>query len=39
VKLLGDVEARPSLLDHGDCRAKVTLRPLEPLDDVGMALV
>ena len=39
VELLGDVKARPSLLDHGDCRAKVTFRSLEPPDDVGVALV
>src|SRR5262245_56342854 len=39
VELLGDLEARPALLDHVDRRAKVTLCSLEALDDVGMALV
>jgi hypothetical protein len=39
VELLGDIETRPALLDHGDGRAKMTFYSLEPPDYVGMALV
>ncbi len=39
VKLLSNVDARPAALDHLDNAAQMTARPIEPLDDRGMAVV
>jgi len=36
LKLLGDVMARATVLNHLDDAAQVTVRALEPLDDLGM---
>jgi hypothetical protein len=39
VELLGDLKARPALLDHADHGSKMALNPLESLHDFGMALM
>src|SRR5258707_9056772 len=39
VKLLGEIEAGAIFVEHGDDAPDVTLGPLEPLDDVGMAVM
>jgi hypothetical protein len=39
LELLGQLEAWPPLLDHGDDHVQVTVGALEALDDVGMGSV
>jgi hypothetical protein len=39
MQLLGEIEARPSLGEHFDHPAEMTVSPLQPLDDIGMSFV
>jgi hypothetical protein len=39
VQLLGDIDAGPTVFDHADDAAQVTLRTLQPLDDIAMTPV
>jgi hypothetical protein len=39
MKLLGQVEAGSAIIEHRDDPAQVSLGPLQPLDDLRMALV
>jgi hypothetical protein len=39
MQLLSDVDAGPMVFDHGDDAAQVTLRTLQPFDDIAMTLV
>lgn len=39
MELLGDIEARFAVLDHGDHASKMSLGPLEPLDDFRVGFV
>lgn len=39
MQLLRDVDAGPAVFDHADDAAQMTLRTLQPFDDIAMALV
>lgn len=39
MQLLSDVDAGSMVFDHGDDAAQVTLRTLQPFDDIAMTLV
>jgi len=39
MQLLSDVDAGPAVFDHADDAAQVTLRTLQPFDDIAMTLV
>jgi hypothetical protein len=39
MELLGNLKARPAVLDHGDHGSKMALNPFEALHNFGMALM
>jgi hypothetical protein len=39
MQLLGEIEARSSFAEHFNHPAEMTVRPLQPLDDIGMGFM